>query len=129
MSTAQNMLMQRTYRWLFGAANALGDAVIGVEQETELASFSPNQPNVMMDAHLEADAADGLQYQFYIRRAGGDQVFIGDQSTFRTNFPAQIRPQMPLGVAAGLFQLVAVQSKGALTAITLLTTFQRALSL
>ena len=65
----------------------------------------------------------------FIRRAGGDQVFIGDQSTFRTNFPAQIRPQMPLGVAAGLFQLVAVQSKGALTAITLLTTFQRALSL
>ena len=127
MSSPQAQLMQRTYRWLFAAANNLGEAVLGIEQETQLPSFSPNRPNVLMDAHLEADPADGLQYQFYIRRSDGSQVFIGDQSTFRTNFPAQIRPQLPLGVAAGLFQLVAVQSKGALTATTLLTTFQTGL--
>ena len=129
MSSTQAQLMQRTYRWLFAAATALDKAVLGVEQETQLKSFSPNQANILMDAHLEVDPADGLRYQFFVKRASGDQVFIGDQSTFRTNFPAQTRPQMPLGFRPGLFQLVAVQTAGALTPITLLTTFQRALSL
>ena len=56
MSSAQNAgLMQRTYAWLFAAAANLNDAVIGVEQETTLDSFSPNQPNILVDAHLEAD--------------------------------------------------------------------------
>ena len=52
MSSAQNAgLMQRTYAWLFAAADNLNDAVIGVEQETTLDSFSPNQPNILVDAH------------------------------------------------------------------------------
>ena len=129
MSSAQNAgLMQRTYSWLFAAAANLNDAVIGVEQETTLDSFSPNQPNILVDAHLEADTPSTIRYKFYIRRADGSQIFIGDQSTFRTSFPAQTRPQLPLGVRPGLFQLVAVQTAGVLTATTLLTTFQRGLS-
>ena len=64
-------LTQRTYIWLFAAATALNKAILGVEQETQLKSFSPNQANIMMDAHLEADPAEGLRYQFFIRRASG----------------------------------------------------------
>ena len=83
MSSAQNAgLMQRTYAWLFAAAANLNDAVIGVEQETTLDSFSPNQPNILVDAHLEADTPSTIRYKFYIRRADGSQIFIGDQSTF-----------------------------------------------
>ena len=82
-----------------------------------------------MDAHLEADTPSTIRYKFFIKRAGGDQVFLGDQSTFRPNFPAQTRPQLPAGIRPGLFQLVAIQTAGALTATTLLTTFRSALSL
>ena len=129
MSSAQNAgLMQRTYSWKFAAAANLNDPVLGVEQETTLDAFSPNQPNILVDAHLEVDHAATIRYKFYIRRADGSQIFIGDQSTFRANFPAQTRPQLPLGVRPGLFQLVAVQTAGALTETTLLTTFQRGLS-
>ena len=64
MSSAQNAgLMQRTYAWLFAAAANLNDAVIGVEQETTLDSFSPNQPNILVDAHLEADHASNNTIQ------------------------------------------------------------------
>ena len=129
MSSTQGGLAQRTYAWDFAAADNLNDPVIGVEQETQLESFSPNQANILMDAHLEVDPANGLRYKFFIKRASGDQVFIGDQSTFRTNFPAQTRPQLPAGIRPGLFQLVAIQTAGALTATTLLTTFRSALSL
>ena len=129
MSSTQGGLAQRTYAWDFAAADNLNDPVIGVEQETQLESFSPNQANILMDAHLEADTPSTIRYKFFIKRAGGDQVFLGDQSTFRPNFPAQTRPQLPAGIKPGLFQLVAIQTAGALTATTLLTTFRSALSL
>ena len=127
--SSQGGLAQRTYAWDFAAAANLKDPVIGVEQETQLDSFSPNQANILMDAHLEADTPSTIRYKFYIKRASGEQIFLGDQSTFRPSFPAQTRPQLPAGIKAGLFQLVVIQTAGALTACTLLTTFRSALSL
>lgn len=121
---------QRSYIFNFAAPGALNQPVIAIEeQSTERTLNIINEEVSLLDAFLEDAAANGIKLRFFIRRpiSNTDDTLIGDQNRLRPSVNVEVRPGYPIAMAGGQFQLVMVQTAGALTAQAVTLVFDQAL--
>jgi len=120
---------QRTQvQMTFAAAGALNTEVVGTDLDTGENSFTPRAGNRILDIVHDIDPAAGLTYVLKTRRQERRRV-LGRTPTFLTTFTGDKRIGFPIGLSAGFFQMVNIQSAGALTSLDYIVTYQNPLSL
>ncbi len=120
-----NSLVKTQVQVNFSAPATLNSDVLGAEDTIGLTNYNLLVPNVITDIQNEVDPVAGLSFTLYTRRLNDIRKKIGNTANFLTTFNASRRPNMPIGLGAGLFQFVEQQNVGALTAQNyLITTVQ-----
>lgn len=120
-----NSLVKTQITMLFAAPAALNEDVVGTEKTIGISSFNLLTPNVITNIQNELDPAVGLTYTLYTKRLNDVRKQLGVTANFLTSFTGEIRPNFPIGLAAGFFQFAEQQNAGALTAQNyLITTIQ-----
>lgn len=112
----------------FAAAGALNTEVVGTDADTGENSFTPRAGNRIIDVVHTVDPIAGLLYTLKTRRQERRRV-LGRTQAFLTTFTGDKRIGFPIALAAGFFQLVNLQTLGALTAQNYVITLQNPLSL
>jgi hypothetical protein len=124
-SNIDNSLVKTQIQMNFAAAGALNTDVLGAESTIGLTQFQILTPNIITDIQNTIDPAAGLTYTLFTRRLNNIRKQLGATPNFLTTFNGVKRPNMPIGLGAGMVQFVNQQNAGALTAQNyLITTVQ-----
>jgi len=120
----------RTQQRLFSdtSTGALNAETLISDLDTGETSFTPRNPNRIIDVTHDIDPAAGLVRLLKTRRQERRRL-LGSTPNFLTTFTGDKRPGMPIDLAPGFFQYVEVPVAGALTDQNYLVTYQNPLNL
>ena len=114
----------------FAAAAALNTEVTGADRRSGVSNFVLSRPNMIRDATHEVDPAATISYTFLTRRGEITRDIAVSSQMLRATLPgSQLRPNMPVPVAAGQVEFRVIQTIGVLTATAIILTLQNPLSI